>query len=93
VALRLSTVRDDAGLRALAALEGRTLPKGDFVVAEVDGTLVAAHPLAGGETLADPFRVSSNLLPLLRVRAEQLAETRRESRRRLAILFATAARS
>jgi hypothetical protein len=72
VALRLCSVHDDAALERLAVLEGRPVPRGSFVLAEVDGTVVAALPLAGGAVLADPFRPTAHLLPLLRLRASQL---------------------
>ena len=51
----------------------RPLPRGRFVVAEVNGELVAAQPLAGGRAFADPFRPTAELLPLMRLRARQIA--------------------
>ena len=74
VALRLCSVHDDAALERLALLEGRPAPRGRFVLAEVDGTVVAALPLDGGAPLADPFRPTAHLLPLLRLRAAQLEQ-------------------
>jgi hypothetical protein len=74
VALRLCSVHDDAALERLAVLEGRTVPSGRLVLAEVDGTIVAALPLNGGAPLADPFRPTAHLLPLLRLRASQLEQ-------------------
>jgi hypothetical protein len=73
VALRLCAVGDDAALERLAELEGRPLAQGRFVVAEVGGAVVAALPLAGGAAYADPFAPTAHLVPLLRLRAEQLA--------------------
>jgi hypothetical protein len=73
VALRLNSVHDDPALERLAQLEGRPVPPGRLVVAEVDGVVVAAHPLAGGVPLADPFHPTAQILPLLRLRAEQVA--------------------
>jgi hypothetical protein len=72
VALRLCNVHDDATLEQLALLEGRPAPQGRFVVAEIGGEVVAALPLRGGAPLADPFRPTAHLLPLLRLRASQL---------------------
>jgi hypothetical protein len=72
VTLRLCTVQDDPALERLAQLESRELPGGRFVVAEVDGELVAAVPVAGGRAFADPFRKTAQLVPLLRSRARQL---------------------
>ena len=66
VSLRLGRVSDDLILEQLAELEGRELRDAFHVVAEVHGEVVAALPLAGGEPLADPFRKTSHLLPLMR---------------------------
>jgi hypothetical protein len=74
VALRLCSVHDDAALERLAVLEGRAVPSGRLVLAEVNGTIVAALPLDGGAVLADPFRPTAHLLPLLRLRASQLEQ-------------------
>jgi hypothetical protein len=72
VSLRLCSVHDDAALERLAVLEGRPAPRGRFVLAEVGGAVVAALPLGGGRPLADPFRPTAHLLPLLQLRAAQL---------------------
>ena len=75
VSLRLSRGSDDPSLERLAALEGRTVPRGRHLLAETDGEVVAALPLAGGQLLADPFRPTAHLLPLMRRRAAQLDAT------------------
>jgi hypothetical protein len=74
VALRLCSVHDDDALERLAVLEGQPSPRGRFVLAEVDGEVVAALPLRGGRPLSDPFRATAHLVPLLRLRAAQLAD-------------------
>src|SRR5262249_22364955 len=56
VLLRLTTLGDVEALRRLAALECLPEPDGRCVVAEVDGTVVAALTLQGRKVLADPFR-------------------------------------
>ena len=76
VVLRLCCVHDDPALERLATLEGRPLPTGRFVIAEVDGLVVAALPVEGGHALADPFRTTAHLLPLLELRASQLRSGR-----------------
>lgn len=81
IELRLCRVGDDPALEQLAALAERPLPFGRFVVALVDGRLVAALPLAGGRPLTDPFVRTAHLRPLLELRAAQLREP--ERRRRL----------
>jgi len=76
VVLRLCSVHDDETLDRLAELEGRPAPTGRFIVAEVGGTVVAALPLQGGVALADPFRATAHLMPLLELRAKQLGGER-----------------
>jgi hypothetical protein len=76
VVLRLSGVRDDDALERLAQLEGRPAPAGRHVVAEIEGTVVAALPLGPGPLLADPFRPTAHLVRLLERRARQLAHGR-----------------
>src|SRR5262245_28883618 len=80
VALRLCRVADDDTLERLALLEGRPAPAGRYVVAEVDGAVVAAMSLVSGAVLADPFKPTADLLPLLELRAAQLAPDARRSR-------------
>ena len=70
--LRLGTVHDDAAIRRLATMDGKPLGPGPHVVAEIDGIVVAAKPVDGGEPIADPFRRTAHLLPLLDLRAGQL---------------------
>jgi hypothetical protein len=76
VLLRLSGVQDDEALACLAELEGRRARLGQHVVAEVGGVVVAAVPLGPGSALADPFRRTAHLMPLLELRATQLADDR-----------------
>jgi hypothetical protein len=73
VLLRLCIIADDPTLDRLAELDGRPQPQGRHVVAEVDGAVVAALPIAGGPALADPFRFTAQLMPLLELRRKQLA--------------------
>ena len=74
VELRLCTVSDDQALDDLAMLSGRPVPPGRLVVAIVEGRLVAAVPLTGGQPLADPFERTEQLVRLLELRAVQLRE-------------------
>jgi hypothetical protein len=74
VELRLCRISDDPALEQLAQLEGREVPVGRLVIAEVEGRLVAALPLRGGPVLADPFARTAHLRRLLELRATQLRE-------------------
>ncbi len=80
VVLRLCSVHDDEALERIAALEGLPVAAGRHVVAEVDGAIVASLPLAGGVRLADPFRATAHLMPLLELRAKQLTPERHNGR-------------
>ena len=55
VSLRLCRVHDDPALEQLAQLEGKRINPGRYVVAELNGVIVAAQPLDGGAPIADPF--------------------------------------
>src|SRR5476649_842407 len=68
VSLRLCRVADDPALERLAQLEGTRIRQGRYVIAEVNGTIVAAQPLDGSAPIADPFRKTSQVLPLLKLR-------------------------
>jgi hypothetical protein len=75
ISLRLAATGDEAALEQLAQLSGRAHAQGPWMVAEVDGQLWAALPLAGGEPLIDPFRPTAELRELLSLRAKQLGAT------------------
>lgn len=72
IELRMCRVSDNEALAELAALNERALPAGSFVVALLDGRLVAAQPVEGGPALADPFARTLSLRRLLEVRAAQI---------------------
>ena len=77
ILIRHSGIGDEAALERLAALDGRTLPEGSFLLAEVDGELVAAAPLEIDEApLCDPFRPTANLRELLRLQAAHVRQHR-----------------
>ena len=64
--------RDIDSIRRLAALDSKPIPTGGVLVAELNGELVAALPLNGGEALADPFKPTADIVELLQLRARQL---------------------
>jgi hypothetical protein len=90
VVLRLATVRDAEAISRLALLDGRPEPDSRCVVAEVEGTIMAALPLGGGKVVADPFRPTAHLIPLLELRAEQLSAPTSKRRRALQRLLRAA---
>jgi len=72
VTVRLARPSDARQLALLAALDSAAAPEGDLVVAESDGRIVAAMPLAGGMAIADPFVRTAALVELIGLRARQL---------------------
>ena len=71
ISLRLAHPAHDAALDRLADLASRTLPAAAVLVAEADGEILAAAD-ADGHVISDPFRVTIDIVELLRLRASQL---------------------
>jgi hypothetical protein len=72
--IRRATAADGARVRALALLDDRRMPAGPFLVAELGGEIVAARSLSTGGVVADPFRLTSDIVAMLRLRADQASE-------------------
>lgn len=72
VTVRLAGLGDSAALMRLASLDSASYPEAPTLVAEVDGELLAALPLHGGEPIADPFSHTVELVEVLRLRARHL---------------------
>jgi len=70
--LRLATPADQHRVQILAQLDSAPAPTGEVLIAEVEGRLMAALPVDGGEPIADPFRRTADVVALLRARAAQL---------------------
>lgn len=83
----------DAVVRRLAALDSAEPPQAPYVIAALGNRPVAARSLTTGETVADPFARTADILPLLAMRAAQLAlpaaVSRARGRRLRALLRAT----
>lgn len=72
VAVRDARPEDEAAIRRVAALDDKPVAlDGRVLVAEVDGAIVAALPI-GGIAVADPFRPTSDVVALLKMRADQI---------------------
>jgi hypothetical protein len=82
VSLRHATAADEGALRNLAALESVRLAAGPFLVAEVDGIVVAALSLHDGTAIADPFERTAELVALLRTHGAARAAAQRRERSR-----------
>ena len=72
VLTRRASIGDADRIRDLARLDDKRHPAGPFLVAEVSGEIVAALSLSSGTVVADPFRLTSDTVALLRLRAAQL---------------------
>ena len=70
IQLRLSACRDE--LERLAQLSERPLHEGDWIVADVDGVVVAAVAVDDGTTVYDPFKPTSQAVSLLQLRRKQV---------------------
>ena len=73
---------DSGKLRHLAALEGRSVPRGHLLGAEVEGRLLAVVSIESGEAIADPFSRTDELVGLLKLRSQQLRQRRPRVRSR-----------
>jgi hypothetical protein len=69
--LRGASAADAPALDRLAALDSRTLPAGDLLVAESDGHMVAAVSVQSLDAVADPFERTADVVSLLRRQAVQ----------------------
>jgi hypothetical protein len=82
--IRMAGSADAEALRRLAQLDSAPTPApAPMLIAEVAGELRAAVPLFGGRPIADPFRLTAELVALLTERARQIAAARRRPARRL----------
>jgi hypothetical protein len=89
VTFRPSRASDESSLARLAALDSARPLHGPALVAEADSRLLAALPLGSGRAIADPFEPTAELVELLRLHREQLAQGRggRATRGRLGSLL------
>jgi hypothetical protein len=83
VTIRRATAADRVALERLAALDSAPAPIGDVLMAAVGDEAVAAIELAGGATIADPFRPTAELVELLGLRAAGLRAPTTRRRLRL----------
>lgn len=70
VTIRHATDDDRTRVLRLAELDGGPAPRGDVVLAEVEGELRAAVGETDGRAVSDPFHRTADLVELLRVHAD-----------------------
>jgi hypothetical protein len=74
ITIRRSTEADSADIFRLSLLDDRAAPKGESVLAFVNGELRAAMPLGKRDgVVADPFHLTGDVVNLLELRAGQEA--------------------
>ncbi|HUE27792.1 MAG TPA: hypothetical protein VMP89_13535 [Solirubrobacteraceae bacterium] len=69
VTIRPAYPDDEAAIRRLAALDSAAVPPAPFLLAEVDGEILAAASLGSGRVVADPFHPTLQLVAMLRAYA------------------------
>lgn len=75
ISIRPATAADGRTLMRLAALDSSPMPFGPTLIAEVDGEAQAALSLRDGRAIGDPFARTVELIGLMRLHAEAIAET------------------
>jgi hypothetical protein len=77
IEIRMLGLEDGAAVARLAQLDTADAPPSPLLGAIVEGRLVAAHSLATGESIADPFRPTAQIRSLLAERVGQVHGGRR----------------
>ena len=72
VVIRPASPADEPAIARLSALDEHELPRGDRLIGELGGRIVAALDVRSGDAVADPFVPTSGLLELLGLRAAQV---------------------
>jgi hypothetical protein len=72
VTIRRAWPDDETAIARLAALDSQPVPRGELLVADVEGELWAAVAIDASAAIADPFHPTADLVELLRSRAAQL---------------------
>jgi hypothetical protein len=70
--IREATAADEQVLQRLAGLDSQRPLEGRVLIGEIDGVPAAAASIADGRIVADPFRSTTHLVPLIGMRARAL---------------------
>ena len=79
--IRTATSFDSPALDRLAQLDSSQIPAAPVLIAEVDGSIVAALSASDGSVIADPFVRTADTVSLLRRRALGAPRTRSRAAR------------
>jgi hypothetical protein len=74
--MRLATAHDAPALHRLAALDSAPPLEGEVLIALLDGEAVAALSLEDARVIATPFRLTEDVVALLRLRARRASPPR-----------------
>ncbi len=75
IVIRQASAADSEAIHRLADLDDRAMPRGEALLAFVDGELAVARA-ADGYSVADPFRRTAEVQELVALRAVQQTERR-----------------
>ena len=70
--IRPAAADDEPAIARLSALDEHELPRGERLIGELGGRIVAALDVRSGDAVADPFVPTSGLVELLGLRAAQV---------------------
>ncbi len=70
--IRPASPADEPAIARLSALDEHELPRGERLIGERGGRIVAALDVRSGDAVADPFVPTSGLVELLGLRAAQV---------------------
>ena len=72
VLIRPASPDDEPAIAALSALDEHVLPRGERLIGELGGRVVAALDVRSGDVVADPFVPTRGIVELLGLRAAQV---------------------
>jgi len=70
--IRPAAADDEPAIARLSALDEHELPRGERLIGELGGRIVAALDVRSGNAVADPFVSTTGILELLGLRAAQV---------------------
>ena len=70
--IRRASTDDEPAIARLSALDEHVLPRGERLIGELGGRIVAALDVRSGDVVADPFVPTRGIVELLGLRAAQV---------------------
>lgn len=70
--IRPASAADEPAIARLSALDEHVLPRGERLIGELGGRVVAALDVRSGDAVADPFVPTRGIVELLGLRAVQV---------------------